>query len=453
MLNTAIAPLLCKINELHRMKKLTFVILLMLTAVTTKAQDVKNDTIIKALKEKVEDHSLKLEGMEGKLSEMSKDLSELKNFKISGYIQTDYSVYDIWNAEGTQHGVVNGAGNFVSNGFSLRRARAKFIYKTAHGIKFVLQPDFSFDKVAIADAYVVLHDRWTNIFTLTAGQFDRPNYEIEYSSGKMEQLERSRMSTILYPGQKDQGAKITANFETKYKLPLKLTLAVLNGNFGLGTTTNQVKDIDDKKDIMARATYSLKFPSKSLNIDFGAHGYFGKTMILAGQPTFTISDVNNQDKPVKLGDALQKQWFGAEMQVFYNSLGGIALKGEYISGINSGTTNPLQTGFGRNAEREFSGWYTQLIKNIGKKHQAALRYDVFDPNTKLSENQVDNAADLKYSTWALSYIYFFDENIKINFGYTVPVNEKSANPGLIGTDFINRDRKDNVFTIRLQATF
>ena len=99
-----------------------------------------------------------------------------------------------------------------------------------------------------------------------------------------------------------------------------------------------------------------------------------------------------------------------------------------------------------------TGICTQLIKNLGKKHQASLRYDVFDANTRLSGNQVNNAADLKYSTWALSYIYFFDENIKINVGYTLPINEKSANPRLVGTDFVNRDRKDNVFTIRLQAT-
>lgn len=433
------------------MKKLALAFLL-LVALSTKAQEIKNDTIIKSLKEKVQGHSKELDDIDGKLTEINKDLGEFKKFKVTGYIQADYSVNDIWNAEGTQHGVINGAGNFVSNGFSLRRARAKFIYKATEGIKFVLQPDFSFDKVAMSDAYVVLNDRWTNTFALTAGQFDRPNYEVEYSSGAMEQLERTRMSTTIYPAQKEQGARLTANFETKYKLPLKLTFAVLNGNFGLGTTTNQIRDIDNKKDIMARAVYSLKFPSKGLNVDFGANGYFGKTMILAGQPTFTISDVNNQDKLVNIGDALEKQWFGAEMQVHYKSLGGMALKSEYISGTNSGTTNPLQAGFGRDAERNFSGWYTQLIKNLGKKHQAALRYDVFDPNTRLSGNQVNNGADLKYSTWALSYIYFFDENIKINVGYTLPINEKSTNPGLIGTDFVNRDRKDNVFTVRLQAT-
>lgn len=433
------------------MKKLALAFLV-LVALTTKAQEIKNDTIIKSLKEKVQGHSKKLDGIDGKLTEINKDLGEFKKFKVTGYIQADYSINDIWNAEGTQHGIANGAGNFVSNGFSLRRARAKFIYKATEGIKFVLQPDFSFDRVAMNDAYVVLNDRWTNTFALTAGQFDRPNYEVEYSSGAMEQLERTRMSTTIYPAQKEQGARLTANFETKYKLPLKLTFAVLNGNFGLGTTTNQIRDIDNKKDIMARAVYSLKFPSTGLNVDFGANGYFGKTMILAGQPTFTVSDVNNQDKLINIGDALKKQWFGAEMQVYYKSLGGMALKAEYISGTNSGTTNPLQAGFGRDAERNFSGWYTQLIKNLGKKHQASLRHDVFDANTRLSGNQVNNAADLKYSTWALSYIYFFDENIKINVGYTLPINEKSANPGLVGTDFVNRDRKDNVFTIRLQAT-
>ena len=53
-----------------------------------------------------------------------------------------------------------------------------------------------------------------------------------------------------------------------------MQFAVLNGNF----TGKQQKDVDSKKDMMARATYSFKIPAAGIGIDFGAHGYFGGLM-------------------------------------------------------------------------------------------------------------------------------------------------------------------------------
>jgi hypothetical protein len=94
----------------------------------------------------------------------------------------------------------------------------------------------------------------------------------------------------------------------------------------------------------------------------------------------------------------------------------------------------------------------QFIKNIGVKNQLIARYDSFDPNSKLAGNLVTTAADLKYTTLALSWQYFYDDNIKINFGYSLPTNEKSTNSG-VGADYLNRDKKDNTFTIRIQAKF
>ncbi|MFM2370084.1 MAG: hypothetical protein RL619_2405 [Bacteroidota bacterium] len=436
------------------MKKFTLAFLL-LGAWMTKAQDVQNDSIkpisIESLKESVDEHSMKFSGLDERLSGMESDLAKLTKIKVSGYIQAQYDMYDTWTAAG-----VHGVGTpVITNSFFLRRARIKFAYEATEGVKFVLQPDFSFDKVSLKDAYVVLNDRWTKTFSLFLGQFDRPSYEVEYSSGSMEMLERTKMAGILYPGEKELGAKLEANFDTKYHFPLKLQLAVLNGNFNLGAIGNQVKDIDNNKDIMARAVYSVKLPNSGLGIDFGGHGYFGKTEILSGTTLTGFKDANNATFTPAIGDKLDKKWFGAEMQVYYDFLGGAALKGEYISGTLSGTTNAVQvnSGFNFNRVRDFKGFYALFIKNVGVKNQFIARYDVWDPNTKLSGNDVTTAGDLKYSTWSVSWQYFFDDNLKINVGYSLPTNEKSTNSGLVGTDFVNRDKRDNTFTIRLQAKF
>ena len=50
-------------------------------------------------------------------------------------------------------------------------------------------------------------------------------------------------------------------------------------------------------------------------------------------------------------------------------------------------------------------------KNVGKYLQAAVRYDSFDPNSKLSGSQVTRADDLKYNTWTFAWQYFYDENV------------------------------------------
>ena len=41
----------------------------------------------------------------------------------------------------------------------------------------------------------------------------------------------------------------------------------------------------------------------------------------------------------------------------------------------------------------------------------SVRYDVFDPNTKKSGNEVATIDDLKFQNWTFAYQYFFNENI------------------------------------------
>lgn len=440
------------------MKKVTLALLL-LSAFIAKAQEVQKDTLSSTLKETVESHSMKFEGLEEKLSGMEAVLNVLSNIKVTGYAEVEYLMYDNWSADGSKHGVSPTSGApLVTNTFAIRRARVKFTYKALDGVKFVLCPDFSVDKVSLKDAYIMLNDRWLNTFSLIAGQFNRPTYEVEFSSSTREFAERSLMTRTLYPSERDLGAKLEADFGTQYNIPLKLQLAVINGNFGYGAIANQAKDVDNTKDVMARAVYSLSIPSKGLGIDFGALGYFGNNKVISQTSTPTaFTDVNGNSFTPAVGDNLKKQWFGGELRVYYDFLGGMALKGEYVSGTNSGfssTNFPSQSLslFGGNKVRNMEGHYISLIKNLGKSNELSVRYDVFDPNSKLSGNSISRADDLKYTNWTYTYQYFFDENVKIMFCYNMSINEKSTNTG-VGADYLNRDKRDNIFTLRLQASF
>ncbi|MEO8516333.1 MAG: hypothetical protein ABI426_06295 [Flavobacterium sp.] len=444
------------------MKKL-FMLLFIVSGAANAQDEVVNDSIkkevsIDSLKQSIDEHTMKFGDLDERLATIESDLAKLTKIKVSGYIQGQYEMYDFQDDKGPVAG--SSAAAPVTNSFYLRRARIKFTYETLDGVKFVLQPDLAFDKVSVKDAFVVLNDRWTHTYSLTVGQFNRLSYEVEFSSSVREFLERTRMTSILYPSERDLGAKLEANFDTNYRFPLKLQLAVFNGNFGEGTAANQVRDVDSNKDVMARATYSFQMPSKGLGIDVGAHGYFGSTKVLP-QPVTTpvtppavFSDVNNNPFTPAVGATLKKDWYGFETQIYYDFLGGTSLKAEYITGTISGSTNPMETysAYAANKVREFSGFYIAFMKNIGKSNQAIIRFDQYDPNTKLSGFDVTRADDLKYNTWNFGWQYFYDENVKIVLGYNMPLNEKSDK---VGGDFASahKDRKDNTFSIRLQAKF
>ena len=439
-----------------KMKKVIVAIMVSLCGIVS-AQEVEKDTIKKvsldSLAKTVNEHSEKFAGYEEKFSGLEAIVNELSKIKVSGYIQAQYETYDTWSSDGTVHGIpVSGSNSYEDNSFYIRRARIKFTYKPIDGVNLVLQPNFEVHQVTMKDAYVQLNDRWLNTFSLWVGQFNRPTYEIEYSSASREFAERTLMTRTLYPQERDQGVKLEADFVTQYNFPLKLQFAILNGNFGQGSLSSQAKDVDNAKDFMARGVYSLKMMNNSLGIDFGAHTYLGHTTVIAQTtPPTVFTDVNNNPFIPKVGDKFKKDLFGGELQAYYDFLGGMSLKGEYIRGTYSGTTNTAQVNslFNANKIRNIEGYYIAFVKNLGKLFEASVRYDVFDPNTKMSGDAITNAGELKYYNWNYALQYFFNDNIKVMASYLMPINEKSQNAG---ADF-KSDKHDNTFTLRVQARF
>ena len=410
---------------------------------------------------------------------------------------------------------------------TIRRARFKLQYEPAQGVVLVLQPDFQPGNFVIKEAYVRLNLPKSQTFSLWVGKFNRPNYEVEYSSADLEALERSRVITTLYPGEYAIGAKLEV---TPQKVPLKFQLAVFNGNDGLtipdasGVNLNpDNKDFDSFKDLMARLTYSFKL-GKWGGLTIGTHGYYG--FLKATTDTVLKSDYT-VNKSIIVGKALNRNWLGFEAQFYADVLGGLIVKGEYIFGMNAfpgynststatavtnafnktndtltvTTTTTKTTNIRPNINRNFSGYYVYLIKNIGKKNQFTFRYDHFDPNTKLAGDQIGMAGykagpattttthtvgagttlinnvvnktvvnnaynsslpDLAYSQISLSWSYYFDSNIKISLDYDIPINEKAA-PGKVVSNYtVNNVAgsydysnmiKQNTLTLRIQAKF
>jgi phosphate-selective porin len=363
----------------------------------------------------------RLNSLDERVALTENDLGKLTKIKVSGYIQAQFENY--------QDGLLKP--NDAENTFYIRRARVKFTYEATDGLKFVLQPDFSTGNLSLKDAYAVASLPKLPSLSLWAGQFNRLNYEVEYSSSQREVVERSRVIRTIYPGEREIGAKLEFHPVT---VPLKLQVAVLNGNF----TGSQPKDADSKKDLMARATWSAHIPSAGIGIDFGAHAYYGGLM---AKNKYVLDLENVMDSVAgNAGSYLDKKWAGAEMQVFFDLLGGMALKGEYIAGQNAfpgdSKSNPYK-------KKQFSGYYAYLIKNIGKKNQLAGRYDYLDPNTNLAGDAAGK--DIYYKTLTVAWQYYLNDNIRFSLNYEMPRNETNAT--------YTEDIKDNVFTVRMQAKF
>ena len=388
---------------------------------------------IDSLKEVIDGHEGKIIALDERVLVNEADLGKLNKIKVSGYVQTQ------WEHYGTDLVKTNEP----TNTFYIRRARVKFTYEALDGIKFVIQPDFSTGNLSLKDAYAVVNLPKLKDFTLWAGQFNRPDYEVEYSSSQREVLERSRVVRAIYPGEREIGVKLEY---VGSLIPLKFQLMAMNGNF----TGTQAKDYDSRKDLMGRLVYSVKIPSAGLGIDLGANGYYGGNRIKYNTFVSTASGTLDSTS-YKAGDYLAKNWAGGEIQVFADILGGMAIKGEYISGINSASSATNQDSKARLADmrkdparlRNFSGYYIYFIKNIGPKNQFVAKYDYYDPNTKLSGDAAKN--ELYYKTFTLAWQYYLNDNIRLTLNYEMPENEINAtNPSNI---------KDNTFGIRIQAKF
>ena len=408
------------------MKKLLAIGIFALISVYGFSQTQKPDS----LKDVIEKHEGKLNALDDRVLVNEADLSKLNKIKVSGYIQSQ------WESYGADLEKSNG----YNNTFYIRRARIKFTYEALDGVKFVLQPDFSTGNISLKDAYAVVNIPKLKNWTLWAGQMNRPDYEVEYSSSQREVLERSRVIRTIYPGEREVGVKLEY---AGTKIPLKFQLMAMNGNF----TGAQAKDVDSQKDIMARLVYSVKLPGAGIGIDFGPNVYYGGNLS-KNNKYFKNSD-GTLDSLKSVWKYLNKNWVGGEIQIFADVLGGMAIKGEYITGINSSpgsvaaTSTMAQMLASPSLYNNFSGYYIYFIKNIGPKNQFVAKYDYYDPNTKLSGDAAGN--NIYYKTWTLAWQYYLNDFIRISLNYEMPKNEINAsNPN---------DKKDNTLGVRIQAKF
>jgi hypothetical protein len=381
--------------------------------------------------------------------------------KVSGYIQPQFQYTQSKGAAGYS------GGNFpdhTNNRFMLRRGRIRFDYvhqknQKTPSFQFALQLDGTERGVFIRDLWgKVLESKW-QVFSLTAGMFARPfGYEINLSSSDRESPERGRMSQILMRTERDLGVMVSFQpMEQEHALRhFALDAGLFNGQ---GLTS--LNDFDSYKDFIARA-YVKPYEFGDFSIS-GGLSYFHGGFLQNSRYINEVTHVNGSklfivdSSTTNLGGKAPRRYQGADIQVKWKAgKSTTEVRGEYWQGTQTSLAETSETPGDLPDEpyyiRDFNGAFVYLLHQFDKHHQIALKYDWYDPNTKVKGRSLTagnrfTAADINYKTFGIGYINYLDENLKLVLWYDIVRNESTSITGY------EKDLDDNVFTCRLQFRF
>jgi len=390
-------------------------------------------------------------------------LRRFENLQFSGYIQPQFQLADTEGAKSYDGGDFS---TFSRSRFMLRRARLKLDYllRTEDNYPkalFTFQIDATERGVNVRDMFMRLYETKGHHFSFTAGMFARPfGYEVNLSSAFRETPERGRMSQILMPTERDLGIMGTyesIRHDAKNKF-IKLDAGLFNGQ-GLSGTT----DFDSRKDIISRLTIKPVSIDKLLisgGLSFLYGGwrqgtkYVYKMGTSNGDKTFVVDSSEGN-----LGKISPRHYYGADLQiVLKHEWGQTEWRAEYWQGQQPGTanstTNPGTAPVMPTYRRHFDGAFFYFLQNIiNSKNQLLVKYDWYDPNTRVSKKDIGKAntnvtaADIKFSTLGIGYVYYFNDHMKIVLYYELVKNE------ITQLTSYTSDQKDNVLTCRLQFRF
>ncbi len=417
----------------------------------------------------IEDVKTEIEGIRESLVEVGNIVEALRKIKISGYLQTQFRYTDVTN-QSYPIGNFSG-GQFPSdtkNLFQVRRGRFKLIYDNVL-TQCVFEIDIIPTGVSMRDAYLSLTEPWTQSFGLQMGAFYAPfGYEVSFTSGSRESPELSRVVQVLFPGEREVGAKV-------FFAPQLGALNFMRADIGLfnGAGTN-FNEFDNFKNIIGRIGVQVPLPEESpFALDFGVSGHFGnlrspsKDIFVNGEPTSGVRGFVKETGTTNVGKGVSRKYFGADVQLYYDMplLGGTIVRAEYIAGRQPGTSSSSISPGAQPAtalyNRKFAGWYIYLVQNIGNQEQIVLKYDVYDPNTHVAASDFTTTVgltttDIKYSTFGLGFIHHWDDNIKFVTYYEFIKNETLDAAKIPPTSALfpyTQDVRDNVFTFRVQYRF
>lgn len=433
-----------------------------------KSQNESSDKSQNQLTEEMQNLKGKLAGLEESYLETKSTVEKLSKVKISGYIQAQCRFaadtsgqHDTAKAAApytNRYSIGDFNGGAFSQGtrseFNIRRSRVKVAYESALS-SMALTLECSPTGLSIKEADLRFVEPWFKSVAFKAGVFDRPfGFEVGYSSGSLESPERSRVCQTLFPGEQDMG--FAFEYLGSDNLPAVARLFNFKGGWFAGNGVTN--DFQGLRDFIGRFGLSIPLTDINVAIDGGVSVYSG-SVINRNDSLYEIKNNAWSLKKVSKHSTNSRSDFGVDGQIYYGDIpffGGISLRGEYIKGTQPSVKGSSKSQSGNTPNtapyymRNVQGYYAMLLLNVDPiKCQLVGKYDVFDPNTKLSGTQVTSNADMKYKTFGYGLIYHWSENVKLEAYYENVRNEKIADSKHI----YSNELKDDVVTLRIQYKF
>lgn len=431
-----------------------------------------------------------IEKLEQREETVETAVKALQKLKVSGYIQTQYQ-YAEAAADGNnfklaapanayENSTINGKDLEGFSRFGIRRGRFKLTYEegiasgvaqidiTDKGIGDGALGDRGRNVVMFKDLYINIKDPWFGTSSFKTGIFDRPfGHEIAYSSSRRESPERARIIQSLFPDERDLGAMLTLQAaKTSTWNILKLEAGLFAGN-GIKP------QIDSHADFIGRLSAS-KVIGNDMSISGGVSLYYGGVRQMNDSSYYIkgnkfVLDVNKNNT----GKIAKRQYVGFDIQFSAMTVAGLTqLRGEYIFGEHPGNSSgaySFKTVGLNNApvfSRKISGGYVILVQDLGQTpFSAVVKYDWYNPNTEVSgdnikvDGSLTGTGDIARSNIGLGLLWRINSALKLMAYYDIVSNETTKNikdKATVSTanDYgYEKDRKDNVFTLRLQYKF
>ena len=417
-----------------------------------------------------------MEEMDAKVSALENSVRLLQKFKVSGYIQAQYQFAQT-DADGTNFKLTQRRNAYETSElkdfgrFGLRRGRFKFTYEDgiASGVVQidVTEKGISTDRnvVMFKDIYLQVKDPWFGTSNLKAGIFDRTfGHEIAYSSSRRESPERSRIFQSLFPDERDLGVALTLQPPTSSPLKIfKLEAGLFAGNGIKPQFTNHM-------DFIGHLTVNKPIGVNTV-ISGGVSAYLGGTLQQNAQ-TYVMKDkawVVDSDTQDNIGKYAKRQYIGIDFQLLTMTPAGLTqLRAEYIFGEHPGEAGGAYP-FNFNGlppatpvyMRKIDGGYALLTQDLGQSPLSVIvKYDWYNRNKEISGNDIRNANELTMSNIGFGMYWRINPALRLTAYYDVVKNETTNQltdtkdeAGKITAYGWDKDRKDNVFTLRLQYKF
>ena len=369
----------------------------------------------------------------------------LDRFNIDGYFQGQFQ-YGGKDAELKVGAENNTDDSFNRIGFRRGGIRVSYDDGIARGM---MQINASEKGLGIFDLYLGVRDIWTRQNELKFGIYAIPfGYENTYSTVGLESPERSITTQYLFPTERDLGGTLT--LRTKPGSPLHfltLDVSLLAGN-GINQET------DNRRNLVGRLS------AQKGNWGAGLSYYYGhvynptRVEFISGDDGFTETALQ------EAGTFMKREYFGLNARIkLPSSLGHTELRGETIFGTQPGTaTSSKSQTYSKQPgnyyeyalyKRPFLGYFFYLIQQVKETPLAVVvKYESYDPNTDIKGKNIrsDNntsVADLRTDRLGFGAYYDFSNRLRLQAFYDLIFDEKNSAD----------DRKDNVFTLRLQYHF